>query len=188
MLSKDVKNYHVWSYRQWLVRHFSLWDAELPYIETLLTSDVCNNSAWNHRWFVFFGHYVDPSSGKGTDEVANIVDEDLIDREVEYVKGKIQLAPQNQSPWNYLRGLLRKRGALGECKGFAEEFVGDMGAGGEGCRSSHALDFLADCWAEEKEAEKAGLALEMLARRWDPIRKNYWNYRRGLLGLGAVGA
>ncbi|KAL8709068.1 MAG: hypothetical protein Q9220_006089 [cf. Caloplaca sp. 1 TL-2023] len=186
MLSKDAKNYHVWSYRQWLVRHFSLWDTELPYIETLLVSDVRNNSAWNHRWFVLFGQYVDPSSGKGMDEVGNIVDEDLLDREVEYAKGKIRLAPQNQSPWNYLRGVLRKRGALAECKDFAEEFVGDMRVGGEGCRSSHALDFLADCWAEEKEAEKAGLALEMLARRWDPIRKNYWNYRRGLLGLEAV--
>ena len=25
ILSKDAKNYHVWSYRQWLVRHFGLW-------------------------------------------------------------------------------------------------------------------------------------------------------------------
>ncbi|KAI4144640.1 MAG: hypothetical protein LQ341_002605 [Variospora aurantia] len=188
MFAKDAKNYHVWSYRQWLVRHFSLWDTELPYIETLLATDVRNNSAWNHRWYVLFGQHVDPNSGKGMDEVGNIVDEDLIDKEVEYAQAKIRLAPQNQSPWNYLRGLLRKRGSLLECKGFAEEFVGDVDGDGKGCRSSHALDFLADCWAEEKEAEKAGKALELLAKRFDPIRKNYWNYRRGLLGLGAVEA
>ncbi|KAL8942071.1 MAG: hypothetical protein Q9216_001883, partial [Gyalolechia sp. 2 TL-2023] len=90
MFAKDAKNYHVWSYRQWLVRHFSLWDTELPYIETLLTADVRNNSAWNHRWFVLFGQHVDPKSGKGMDEVGNIVDEDLIDREVEYTKAKIR--------------------------------------------------------------------------------------------------
>ncbi|KAL8787804.1 MAG: hypothetical protein Q9213_001991 [Squamulea squamosa] len=188
MFAKDAKNYHVWSYRQWLVRHFSLWDTELPYIETLLTSDVRNNSAWNHRWFVLFGQHVDPSSGKGMDEVGNIVDEDVLDREVQYTTEKIRLAPQNQSPWNYLRGLLRKRGSLLECKAFAEEFVGDMEGGGDGCRSSHALDFFADCMAEEKEAEKAGKALELLAKKFDPIRRNYWNYRRGLLGLGAVEA
>ncbi|KAI4150672.1 MAG: hypothetical protein L6R39_002213, partial [Caloplaca ligustica] len=97
MFAKDAKNYHVWSYRQWLVRHFSLWDTtELPYIETLLDLDVRNNSAWNHRYFVLFGRHVDPNSGKGMDEVGNIVDEDLIDQEVEYTKAKIRLAPQNQ--------------------------------------------------------------------------------------------
>ncbi|KAL9582890.1 MAG: hypothetical protein Q9212_003035 [Teloschistes hypoglaucus] len=188
MLSKDTKNYHVWSYRQWLVRHFSLWDTntEIPYVESLLDHDVRNNSAWNHRWFVFFGRDVDPESGKGMDEVGNIVDEDLLDREVDFAKGKIGLAPQNQSPWNYLRGLLRKRGSLLECKAFAQEFVGD--AEGEGCRSSHALDFLADCWAEEQEKDKAGKMLELLARRFDPIRRNYWNWKRGLLGLEAVEA
>ncbi|KAI4226034.1 MAG: hypothetical protein L6R36_003480 [Xanthoria steineri] len=188
MFAKDAKNYHVWSYRQWLVRRFALWDTELPYIESLLAADVRNNSAWNHRWFVLFGQHVDPRSGKGLDEVGHIVDEDLLDREVGYTEDKIRLAPQNQSPWNYLRGLLRKRGSLLECKAFAEEFVGDVEGEGEGCRSSHALDFFADCMAEEKKAEKAGKALELLAKRFDPIRRNYWNYRRGLLGLGAVQA
>ncbi|KAL8697145.1 MAG: hypothetical protein Q9201_007280 [Fulgogasparrea decipioides] len=191
MLSKDTKNYHVWSYRQWLVRHFSLWDvSEIPYINSLLDLDVRNNSAWNHRWFVLFGRHVDPKSGRGMDEVGNIAHEDLIDREVAFTKGKIGLAPQNQSPWNYLRGLLRKRGSLLECKSFAQEFVGDLEGGGsgegEGCRSSHALDFLADCWVEEQEKEKAGKALELLAKRFDPIRRNYWNWRREMLGLEAV--
>ncbi|KAI4206228.1 MAG: hypothetical protein LQ346_001199 [Caloplaca aetnensis] len=189
MFAKDAKNYHVWSYRQWLVRHFSLWDTtELPYVETLLTADVRNNSAWNHRYFILFGRDIDPKSGKGLDEVGNIVDEDLIDREVEYAKVKIRLAPQNQSPWNYLRGLLRKRGSLLECKEFSEEFVGDLENEATGCRSSHALDFLADCCAEKKDKDRAGRALDLLARRYDPIRRGYWNYRRGLLGLGAVEA
>lgn len=185
MLLKDSKNYHVWSYRQWLVRHFSLWDTELPYVDSLIRADVRNNSAWNHRWFVLFSQHVDPESGLGMDEVGNIVDEDLIDREVAYAQEKIRLAPQNQSPWSYLRGLLRKRGSLTECRGFAEEFA-DLEREDQ-VRSSHALDFLADCYADE-EKDKAGRALELLARKYDPIRKNYWNYRRGLLGLGSVEA
>ncbi|KAL8747898.1 MAG: hypothetical protein Q9190_000284 [Brigantiaea leucoxantha] len=189
MFAKDAKNYHVWSYRQWLVRHFSLWDTdEIPYIDSLLAADVRNNSAWNHRWFVLFGQHVDPNSGLGMDDAGNIVDEDLVDEEVLYVQGKIRLAPQNPSAWNYLRALLRKRGgSLVECRKFAEEFA-DVEREDQ-VRSSHALDFLADCYAEvERERERAGKALELLARRYDPIRRNYWNYRRGLLGLGAVEA
>ncbi|KAL8868180.1 MAG: hypothetical protein Q9174_005156 [Haloplaca sp. 1 TL-2023] len=189
MLSKDTKNYHVWSYRQWLCRHFSLWDTtEIPYVDSLLTLDVRNNSAWNHRWFVLFGQHIDPKSGKGMHEAGNIVDEDLLDEEVEYTKEKIGLAPQNASAWNYLRGLMRNRGSLLECKTFAGGFVGDMQGEGKGCKSSHALDFLADCWAEENEREKAGKALELLAKRFDPIRRNYWNWKRELLGLEAMKA
>lgn len=182
-LAKDAKNYHVWSYRQWLVRHFSLWDTELPYVESLLRSDVRNNSAWNHRWYVVFGR---PSPEGGIGQKQDVSAE-VVDREIEYAKAGIWQAPQNQSPWNYLRGVLKKSGReLGQLKGFASEFA-DLGREDE-VRSSHALDFLADAFAAEKDEERAGKALELLAKRYDPIRKNYWNYRRGLLGLGRVEA
>ena len=174
MFAKDAKNYHVWSYRQWLVRHFSLWDSELPYIETLLRVDVRNNSAWNHRWFVTFGR-----------EDGQEIDGAILAREIEYAKSAIRQAPQNQSPWNYVRGLLRKKGnGLGELKAFAGEFANVERE--DEVRSSHALDFLADVWAEEEKNELAGKALELLARRFDPIRKNYWDYRRSLLGKAAA--
>ena len=187
MFEKDSKNYHVWSYRQWLVRQFSIWDQELPYIETLLTEDIRNNSAWNHRWFVVFSRYADPSSGTGADAAAIKAEPEIVERELEFAKAAIRLAPQNQSPWNYLRGVVKKReGGIGVLKAFAEEFA-DLGREDE-VRSSHALDLLADIYAEEEEREKAGTALELLARKYDPIRKNYWNYRRGLLGLKMVEA
>lgn len=182
-LSKDAKNYHVWSYRQWLVRHFSLWDTELPYVETLLRSDVRNNSAWNHRWYVVFGR---PSPEGEVGEKQGVSTE-VVDREIEYAKLAIWQAPQNQSPWNYLRGVLKKSGReLSQLKEFASEFA-DLARVDE-VRSSHALDFLADAFAAEKDKERAGEALELLAKRYDPIRKNYWNYRRGLLGLARVEA
>ena len=106
---------------------------------------------------------------------------------MDYAKAKIRLAPQNESPWNYLRGVVKKReGGLAVLKGFAEEFA-DLGREDQ-VRSSHALDLLAEVYGAGKEKERAGKALELLARKYDPIRKNYWNYRRGLLGLGAVEA
>ncbi|KAG8533205.1 uncharacterized protein KY384_001988 [Bacidia gigantensis] len=188
MFSKDAKNYHVWSYRSWLVRHFSLWETELPYIETLLKEDVRNNSAWNHRWFIVFGRHMDPAKDSIKDGgVIFEIDPEIINREIEYAKEKIGLAPQNQSPWNYLRGILKKRSkSLTEIRDFAEQYA-NLEKEDE-IRSSHALDLLADIFTEENQVERSGKALELLANRFDPIRKNYWNYRRTLLGLTEVSA
>lgn len=188
MFDIDAKNYHVWSYRQWLVRHFSLWDEELPYIDSLLQADIRNNSAWNHRWFVIFARHADPEKHNIKDDTpTREVPAAVVEGEVEYAKAAILKAPQNQSPWLYLRGVLRKqgKGTLGAML-FAEQFA-DLEKEDE-VRSSHALDFLADAYADDQKKEKSVRALELLARRYDPIRKNYWDYRKSQLGLKQVGA
>ncbi|KXT08561.1 hypothetical protein AC579_8309 [Pseudocercospora musae] len=177
MFALDAKNYHVWSYRQWLVKRFGLWtEGELEFCERMLRKDVRNNSAWNHRWYVINGN-----GGGGVKE-----DEAIRDREISFAKKAIEKAPQNCSPWNYLRGVVRESGVgLDTLKEFAELYA-DMDVDVGGVRSSHALDLLADILGEE-EGEggkvKAGKALDLLATRYDPIRKNYWEYRKGLLGL-----
>ena len=188
MFAKDAKNYHVWSYRQWLVRHFSLWDSELPYVESLLQADVRNNSAWNHRWFLVFGRHTDPEkhSIRKNDASAEVSDI-IVQREIDYALAAISMAPQNQSPWLYLRGISRKQGrGITEFKTFAEQFA-DLDKEDE-VRSSHALDLLAEIYAEEQEKTKSAQAFDLLARKYDPIRKNYWDYRKNQLGLGQVGA
>jgi protein farnesyltransferase/geranylgeranyltransferase type-1 subunit alpha len=177
ILALDAKNYHVWSYRQWLCTHFASSvlssSAELASTEALIREDVRNNSAWNHRYFLCFGA---DELRLGTEEARKVADEDLIDREVEYTKAKIRLAPQNQSPWNYLKGVLRRGGrSMTEEQEFAAEFVRDVN--GEDVRSSHAVDWLAECFAELGENERAKEYLQALGRKWDPIRKNYWDYR-----------
>jgi len=53
----DEKNYHTWSYRQWILAYFNddeLWSRELSFVENMLMRDVRNNSAWHHRFFVVF--------------------------------------------------------------------------------------------------------------------------------------
>ena len=35
----DAKNYHAWSYRIWLVEHFSLWEGELEDVERMIKED-----------------------------------------------------------------------------------------------------------------------------------------------------
>lgn len=54
-LQVDTKNYHTWAYRQWILAEFNedeLWAGELPFVEQMLSDDLRNNSAWNHRFFV----------------------------------------------------------------------------------------------------------------------------------------
>lgn len=183
MFEADSKNYHVWSYRQWLVKRFGLWErdyGELEFTERMLEKDVRNNSAWNHRWYII--------NGREEEGVEGVTNEGIRKREVEFAKTAIDKAPQNPSPWNYLRGIVRKSGMeLAELEEFARLHA-DLSKP-EGVRSSHALDLLADILAEKKGGKvQAGEALDLLATKYDPIRRNYWEYRKGLLGLPKASA
>ncbi|KAK5173575.1 CAAX geranylgeranyltransferase alpha subunit [Saxophila tyrrhenica] len=184
MFERDAKNYHVWSYRQWMVKRFGLWEkGELEFTEGLIRRDVRNNSAWNHRWFVVNGR-----EGEGVEGVEGVKgDEGVREREVGFAKREIGRAPQNLCGWSYLRGVVRKGGMrLGELKEFAGQFAGLDG--GE-VRSSHALDLMAEILAEEEGGrERAGEALDMLMETYDPVRRNYWEYRKGMLGLPSAAA
>lgn len=180
MFERDAKNYHVWSYRQWLVKRFGLWDkGELEFTEKMLQRDVRNNSAWNHRWFVVNGQEAGGASG--------VADPDIRAREMKFAMQAIAKAPQNQSPWNYLRGIIRKSGmSLAHLKDFAQQYA-RLDAP-DNIHSSFALDLLADILVEEKDVKQAGQALDLLETRYDPIRKNYWAYRKQQLGLPAAAA
>jgi protein farnesyltransferase/geranylgeranyltransferase type-1 subunit alpha len=177
MLEQDSKNYHVWSYRQWLVKRFDMFDSdeELRWTEEMIYADVRNNSAWNHRWFLVIG---------GRD--GKPVGEHVVNRELEYAKQAVRRAPQNQSPWNYLKGIVRQaKLPLATLKDFALEFA-DMRRPDD-IYSSHALDVLADIYGEEESSRaEAKQAFDLLATRFDPIRAHYWNYRKGLLDQPGV--
>jgi len=183
MFREDSKNYHVWTYRQYLVRKLSLFNAkELTSIESLLRQDIRNNSAWSHRFFLVFSDpsYCTPDS-KATDPDPKIPDE-ILDREIEFSKAATFEAPQNASPWNYLRGVLKKGGrTFAALETYATEFVQIPKDEEDDVRSSHALEFLADVWGEAGKVEKADTALRLLGDKYDRIRKNYWDWRRGLL-------
>lgn len=193
MFDQDSKNYHVWTYRHWLVRHFKLWDhpREISDVETLLDADVHNNSAWNHRFMLRFGPRDDefaagmpnsnaPPSEKGR---LDVVDEDVIDAELQYAQLKILRAPENRSPWAYARGVLRAADRpLSEWKEFVHQFViapADGESGGLVVKSSHALEWLADVYADDKGQgiDEAIRMLTLLKEKYDPVRTNYWDYR-----------
>jgi len=168
MFASDSKNYHVWSYRVWLVRRFNLWDTEIPYVDALIEDDVRNNSAWSHRFFVLFQR-----DGKDPKTI------DLED-ELSYVQEKIALAPQNASPWNYLRGVLKAAGKpITTIKALCVRFAPINAP--ELVKSSHALDILASIYAAEEDRANAKIALQLLSEKFDPIRNGYWKWRASLL-------
>jgi len=117
-LEVDEKNYHTWSYRQWILAHFCgagsaintagesnieqlgddcFWDEELDFVDSMLINDIRNNSAWHHRFFVVYGCGI----RDGEEEHSHV-----FKRELTYVKQSISLVPNNPAAWNYLRGIL----------------------------------------------------------------------------------
>lgn len=187
MLEQDAKNYHVWSYRQWMVERFGLWrdDGEVQFADEMIKRDVRNNSAWNHRFFVLFG------KGQGREK-------EIVEREIQYVfpvspvpgrtstsersveltahrygKTAVRQAPQSQSAWDYLRGVLRHAHLpISTITDIAQEYT-DV----KPPRSLHALEVQFDIYAEEKKIDEAESTLAALAE-FDPIRKLYWGYRQ----------
>jgi protein farnesyltransferase/geranylgeranyltransferase type-1 subunit alpha len=175
ILELDSKNYHAWQHRQWVVKSFNDWEGEIEYTDILIHDDVRNNSAWNHRHFV-----ISNTSGWN--------DTKVIDREVDYTLGKIKLAPNNESPWNYLRGVLDRQGLNSVPR--VTIFCQDMLEKPPNAKvSPHLVGFIIDAIEErlEKRQEagggdeeslliKATTLCDQLAKEWDPIRVNYWDF------------
>ena len=125
-----------------------------------------------------------------------VVDEDVVEREIEFTKQKIELAPNNLSAWNYLKGVLRRAGRdRQEVEEFCLRFVGvdgdvevleDEKSGKRGVRSRHAVEWLGESWGEKGEMERCRRCFEVLGQEWDPVRRNYWNYRLKRLEEDAV--
>ncbi|GIY16307.1 hypothetical protein CEXT_608571 [Caerostris extrusa] len=164
ILADDPKNYHAWQHRQWVIKEFNLWDDELDFVNELLTDDIRNNSAWNQRFFVI--------------NTVGISDE-VLDREIKYTLDCIQKAPNNESPWNYLRGILRDRGLskIPEVTEFTEKLYES------GCRSPHLLGFMIDIREESllanttmEDLRKTLDLCSLLAKKHDVIRREYWEY------------
>lgn len=189
-LQIDTKNYHTWSYRQWILAYFNqdeLWSHELRFVESMLETDVRNNSAWHHRFFVVF-----QSGVRNGDRDRN----EIIRRELAFVKERIALAPNNASAWNYLRGILDHAAIpYAELQAFVMPYslprplfgtppeVVDL----ENPLPSKdaqlpcvaAIEFMADIHEASggDELTKAVELWKSLAVEHDTMRKRYWEYR-----------
>lgn len=242
ILSLDTKNYHVWSYRQWLCNRFPSFllpshtpqtsptktvadfyrsHPEVAAIDTMIEEDVRNNSAWSHRYFILFGNH-ELAYAKSQNppvilkkvneeqllEKAGLLDATLVQAEIDFAKTQIEKAPQNGSPWNYLKGVLRHGHVnITTVKDFCEGFLGPDGdlwtdqwvdveiedsVSGEksterqklGVQSSHAIEWLSEIYGldgTEDGRTRSKECLRSLSEKWDIIRRGFWDYKLGKL-------
>ncbi|KJA18001.1 hypothetical protein HYPSUDRAFT_145674 [Hypholoma sublateritium FD-334 SS-4] len=200
-LAVDAKNYHTWSYRQWLLaacygrgaaadpampdavldEAAGVWAGELDFVDAALAQDVRNNSAWHHRFFVVYG-----ARGQADSEAERAR---IFRRELIYTKQNIAIAPSNPSAWNYLRGVLRETNTpFAAVQDFARLYayphsadetrdVVDLDNPAPGADAElpcvQAMEFLADAWETEAGAEM----WKSLANEHDTIRRQYWEHR-----------
>ncbi|CCD23682.1 bifunctional protein farnesyltransferase/protein geranylgeranyltransferase NDAI_0C00210 [Naumovozyma dairenensis CBS 421] len=169
MIDDDTKNYHVWSYRKWCILYFQDFSNELTFCDNFIQRDVYNNSAWTHRMFVWKN--LNPSKVQIMDEL-------------NYLKEKIELVPQNISVWTYLRGLYEN--FLNdqydqEIINFAETFINglfDNTTTLPKIESTYALEFLADIYSRNPETLQNSItAYNALSIKYDPVRINFWNHK-----------
>ncbi|KAH6561009.1 hypothetical protein BASA50_000823 [Batrachochytrium salamandrivorans] len=159
MLEIDSKNYHAWSYRQHVVSKHKLWKSELVDIDRLLQEDVRNNSAWNQRFFVY------------SRSVDTLNSEDL-EHEVQYTLARINMAVQNESPWNYLRGMIQQLAGKKLCDVESAE-VASLRLSGAPHHCTHAMSYLADIY-QERGQQKEFITMCTTLVQADAIRRLYW--------------
>ncbi|KAI8323845.1 hypothetical protein GQ54DRAFT_257615 [Martensiomyces pterosporus] len=183
-IDEDSKNFHAWSYRQWLVRTYGIWDQELAFIDTMIAQDVRNNSAWNQRYFALLANR--PS----TDAV--LVGQ-VVSREIEYAVDKIKLAPNNESPWSYIVGLLLRHAPE---KMYTELLpqISALASDGSFSAAVSSTPFywsaLVDIYEQQAKSlpdhkaealSRARNICRSLASEHDPMRAKYWEFRKGQL-------
>eukprot|EP01147_Barroeca_monosierra_P005443 gene5442-7159_t len=181
MLDIDEKNYHAWTYRQWAMTHFNLFpklrQEGLGFADDMLEKDVYNNSVWNHRYFV-----IEKTTGF-TPEV--------IERELKFTLEKIELAPHNESSFNYLKGAADISKLIIPISFHQlKAFHINMDLRFEPKPSSYAIGFLLTASEElaqtttgDEQVKHISHCKELCGklRSVDPVRVNYWNYREGQL-------
>jgi geranylgeranyl transferase type-2 subunit alpha len=97
ILDLDARNFHAWSYRQWLRKEFNLELEDIEYSEKLILKDFSNYSAWFLRsWAVDRGSVVDPHN------------------ELDLVWNALFTEPNDQSCWQYHEWLLGRYPELSE--------------------------------------------------------------------------
>ncbi|XP_070491644.1 protein farnesyltransferase/geranylgeranyltransferase type-1 subunit alpha-like [Chironomus tepperi] len=139
----------------------------------MIKEDIRNNSAWNQRYFII------NQRGK--------VDFPLVKNEFRYAFEKIKLANENDSSWNYIRGLLLNFGAkrlwqFQELVKYCEdEFYEKENT------NRNIVAFLIDLKIEmilddSNDANELLISQKiynlctLMGHKYDKIRKNYWQF------------
>jgi hypothetical protein len=163
----NPKNYHAWAHRQWALAALGMWEshgaAELEFSAALLESDVRNNSAWNHRWFVLTRCATAPTiaaaeaaagaqAGAAADGVAPISaplvppPAAALEAEVAFTLAALRRVTRNESAWSYLRALVRVSGVPLQAHEEALALAAALREAAAPAVNTFANELLADAW------------------------------------------
>jgi protein farnesyltransferase/geranylgeranyltransferase type-1 subunit alpha len=182
LLEDEPKNYHCWSYRHWFVHNFCLDYSfilvqELEYIDSWISRDCWNNSAWNYRFHLIKSIIKDPrhSNLLGKDKSDN----DVIMYEISYAISYIEL--KNEAVWNYCRGWIDQLPIpyrMTWIESLEQEKTKKWLY-----TSRFFLSLKLDVLLKTKDPNSSKFALEILdlLLDLDPIRENYWKSIKGNL-------
>lgn len=182
VLSRDSKNYHAWSYRQWLVQTLlnktdatTVIPSEIAFVKSLILKDCRNNSAWNHYWFLT---HVNNDTDSLSLEVA--------EEQAEYAFFHAQDDEFNESPWRFLVALVKEQVNKANNLAFLSTMldkVQTMHSQDRYRLCNNVLSTLADLLELRgvKEDLEAALKLTKQLETQDVIRKKYWILRQDQL-------
>ena len=146
----------------------------------MICKDIRNNSAWNQRYYAV----VNTTGFGGT----------VTHDEIDFSKAMIEKAPNNESVWSYLKGVLTASGGLPafpELKDFYETKLTEAGMDSP-YLIAFLIDYYDECLALKYDvavAERAVSLCTMMSTDVDCIRKEYWDYvSRSIQSLGETSA
>ena len=163
VFDEDSKNYNAWSHRLFVTTLFgtSASQEELDFTHRMLMKDIRNNSAWSYR-----RQLLDRMYPQGLDSLT-------CSDEVSFCLEALDLTPENESPWCYLRSLPDWQ-TFEAVESFCKQRLNDMQSNQIGlplCR--HALFTLVEL-SKHRSSDANELIRELIVN--DPIRQGYWQY------------
>ncbi len=165
----EPKNFHAWQHRIWVIKRFCNVEGELSFIEKMMKQDVMNNSVWNHRYFVV--NFINKQ----------VITPTVLAQEVEYAMGKMSVNINNECPYNYVRGILKKCGKkLKDFPQLEEQCNQLLAADKEPNKNpsqKYVYNMLLDINEERGDLDKALELLDIL-NELDPMRRKYYINRR----------
>lgn len=175
IMASDSKNYHAWAHRQWVVSEFGLWQGEMEFIDRLLEQDFRNNSAWNHRFYVL----------KNSTDLSDQVKIEELKKTFTY----LFKAPNNESAWNYARGLWgyqqitagQNASVLDELLSLTQQVLDRQPL------AVYAHQTMVDALDAKNTPEDTNKAIQHCQKlaKIDSIRAKYWNYKTDVLSQKA---
>jgi hypothetical protein len=146
---------------------------EISFTEKLIEKDIRNNSAWNQRFFVL--------------KLRGKIDFAVVKKELSFVFEKIKIVFDNESSWNYLRGITETFDKVQKLQEFDDflkfldhEFMENKN------HNRHLVGFLIDMKIEMVltkyesneiiHTQKIRELCNLMAEKIDKIRKSYWTF------------